>query len=97
MAVAAQPMSARALLRGIAEEGLTGGVRSASMAAMKTRLNTGGVVAGVVQPAPSAVLQNGTAGERLASGVRWAEVSGMNRQDGTQNTGGGALLLSLAI
>lgn len=75
-AVAAQPMSAHALLRGIAEERLTNEARSASMAAMKTRPNSDGALAGVGQPEPSAVLLRGTAGEMSASGVRWAEVSG---------------------
>lgn len=85
----AQPMSARALLRGVAEERLTNGVRYASMVAMKTRLNTGGSVAGVVQPASSAVLLKGVAGKRLASGVRCASVAGMNRRADTKIMRGG--------
>ena len=97
-AVAAQPMSARALLRGIAKERLANGVRYASVAGMKTRPNTDGAAAGVIQPAPSAVLSCGAASERSASGVRCAKVAGMNRRAGTQITrGGGALLPSLAV
>ena len=80
-AVAAQSLSAHALLRGTAEERLTNGVRSARVVGMKTRPNAGDGVAGVIQPAPSAVRLRGTVGERLASGVRWAEVSGMNKQE----------------
>lgn len=92
-AVAAQPMSARALLRGIAKERLTNRVRSASVSGMKTRTSTGGAAAGVVQPAPSAVLLSGVAGERLASGVRRAKMAGMNKRAVTQNTGGGGFLI----
>ena len=93
----AQPMSAHALLPGVAGEGLTNGVRSAKLVCMKTRPNTGGAVAGAGQPEPSAVLSCGSAVERLASGVRCASVAGMDRQPDTQITrGGGALLLSLA-
>ena len=44
--VAAQPMSARALPGGIAGERLTNGVRCASVAGVKTQLNTGGAAAG---------------------------------------------------
>ena len=90
--VAAQPMSAHALLRGVSREGLTNGVRYASVAGMKTRLNTDGAAAGVVQPAPSDALLNGVAGERLASGVPCASVAGMNRRADTQNTGGGPII-----
>ena len=57
--MAAQPISAHALPSGIAGERLTNGVRSASVAGMKTQLNTGGAAAGVVQPEPSAVLLSG--------------------------------------
>lgn len=88
-AVAAQPMSALALLRGVANERLTSGVRCASVADMKTRLNPESAVVGVVQPAPSAVLLSGVAGERSASGVGCAKVAGMNRPAGTQITRGG--------
>ena len=82
-------MSAQSLLRGVAKERLTCGVRSASVAAMKTRLNSNGAFADVVQPAPSAVALNGVALKRLASGVRCASVAGMNRGAGTQITRGG--------
>jgi len=87
--VTAQPMSAHSLLSGVSREGLTNGVRYASVAGMKTRLNLDGAAAGVFQPAPSAVLLNGVAGERLASGVLCARVSGMNRRAGKQITRGG--------
>lgn len=87
--VAAQSMSADALLRGVFEEGLANGVRFASVAGMKTRLNTDGAAAAVVQPAPSSVLLRGIAGERLASGVPCASVAGMNRRAETQITRGG--------
>ena len=91
----AQPMSAHALLRGVSREGLTNGVRYASVAGMKTQLNSDGAAAGVVQPAPSAALLNEVADERLASGVRCAKVAGMNRRAGTQITrGGGAYCLA---
>ena len=96
--VAAQPMSAHAVVRDVSREGLTNGVRSASVAGMKTQLNTGVAAAGVVQPEPSAVLPFGVAGERLVSGSRCARVAGMDRRADTQITrGGGALLPSLAI
>ena len=88
-AVAAQPISAHALLDGVAGERLTNGVRSASVAGMKTRPNTGGAVAVAGQPDPSAVLLRGAAGERLAFGSRCARVSGMSRRAGTQITRGG--------
>lgn len=88
--VTAQPMSAHALLRGVSRERLTNGVCSASVVGMKTRLNSDGAAAGVVQPAPSAVLSCGAAVERLASGVRCARMSGMNRRTDTQITRGGA-------
>ena len=87
-AVGAQPMSAHALLRDVSREGLTNGVRCASVAGMKTQLNTGGAAAGVVQSAPSDVRLIGVAGERLASDVRCAKVTGMNRQPDTQITRG---------
>ena len=90
--VAAQPMSAHALLGGIAGERLTNGVRSASVAGMKRRPNTGGAVAGAGQPDTSAVLLRGAAGERLASGSRCARVSGMNKRADTQITRGGGSL-----
>ena len=60
--VAAKPMSAHALLRGVSREGLTSGVRCVSVAGMKTRPNTGGAVAGAGQPDPPAVLLRGAAG-----------------------------------
>ena len=85
----AQPMSTHALLRDVSREGLTNGVRCASVADVKTRLNPESAVAGVVQPAPSAVLLSGVAGERLISGSRCASVAGMNRQPDTQITRGG--------
>ena len=91
-AVATQPMSHHALPGGVADERLTNGVRCASVADMKTRLNPESTVAGVVQPALSAVLLSGVAGERPASGVGCAKVAGMNRRPGTQNTGGGGFL-----
>lgn len=91
-AAKAQPMSDRALLRGISREGLINGVRYARVADMKTRLNSDSAAAGVLQPAPSAVLLDGVVGERLASGVRCAKVAGMNRRAGTQITRGGGSL-----
>ena len=91
VAAAAQPMSAHALLGGVAGEGLTNEARYANVAGMKTRPNSGGALAGVGQPEPSAVLLRGSAGERLAFGSRCARVSGMNRRAGTQITGGGVL------
>lgn len=90
--VAAQPMSAHVLLRGVSREGLTNGDRSASVAGMKIRLNSDGAAAGMVQPAPSAVVLNGVAGERLASGVRCARVAGMNRRADTKSRGGGGII-----
>lgn len=90
-AVAAQPMSPHALPHGLSGERLTSRFRCASMAGMKTRLNTDGAVAGVGQPAPSAALLNGAAGEKSASGVRCARVAGMNSRAGTQITRGGGL------
>ena len=90
-AVVTQPMSAHALPGGIAGERLTNGVRSDSVAGMKTRSNTDGALAGMAQPEPSAVLLRGTAGERLAFGSRCARVSGMSRRAGTQITRGGGL------
>ena len=93
MAVAvAQPMSHHALPRGVSREGLTNGVRYASVAGMKTRPNTDGALAGMAQPELSAVLPCGAAVERLASGVRCARVSGMNRRAGIQITRGGGSL-----
>ena len=89
--VAAQPLSAHALLRGVSREELTNGVRYASVAGMKTRLNSDGAAAGVVQPEPSAVLSCGVAVERSASGVRCASVAGMNRLADTKITRGGGL------
>ena len=86
-AVATQSMSARALLRGVSRERLTNGVRSASVAGMKTLPNTGGAVAVAGQPDPSAVLLRGAAGERSASGVRWASVAGLKKREAMQNTG----------
>ena len=90
--VSAQPMSAHALLRGVSREGLTNGVRFASVGGVKIRPTTSGAVAVVAQPAPSAALLNRVAGERLASGVRCARVAGMNSRAGTQITRGGGSL-----
>ena len=87
--VAAQPMYPNALSHGLSEERLTSWFRYASVADMKTRLNTDVAVVGVVQPAPSAALLNRVAGEMSASGVRCAKVAGMNRRAGTQITRGG--------
>lgn len=96
--VSAQPMSAHALLRGVSREGLTNGVRSDSVASMKTRPNAGGTMAVRAQLSPSAVLSCGAAGERLASGVRCAKVADMNRRaDAKSRGGGGSLLPSLAV
>ena len=89
---AAQPMSARTLWHGIAKERLTNGVRCASVAGVKTRPNTGGAVAGVVQPEPSVVLLSGVAGERLTSGVCSASVVGMSRELTRKSRGGGGSL-----
>ena len=69
--------SARALLCVVSRKGLTNGVRCARVAGMKTRPNTGGAVAVVVQPELSVILLSGVAGKRLASGVRSARVCGM--------------------
>ena len=91
-AATAQPMSAHALLRDVSREGLTNGVRCASVAGMKTQLNTGGAAAGVVQPEPSAVLSCGAARERLTSGVRFASVAGMSREPTRKSRGGGGSL-----
>lgn len=96
-ATAAQPMSPRALLHGFAGERLTSRIRLASVAGMKTRASTGVAVAGVVQPELSAILLSGVAGERLTGGSRCASVAGMNMPEAAHNTGGGALLPSLAI
>ena len=96
--VAAQPMSDRALLRGVSREGLTNGVRFANVGGVKIRPTASGAVAVVAQPAPSAVLLNVVAAERLASGVRCAKVADMNRRaDAKSRGGGGALLPSLAV
>ena len=91
-AVAAQPMSDHALPGGVAVERLTSGVRSASVAGMKTLPNTGGAVAVAGQPDPSAVLLRGAAGERSASGVRSASVVGMSRELTRKSRGGGGSL-----
>ena len=91
-AMTAQPMYHHALPGGVAGERLTNGVRSASVAGMKTRPNTDGALAGMAQPEPSAVLSCGAAVERLASGVRCVSVAGMNRRDGRRITRGGGSL-----
>ena len=86
---AAQLLSPRALLRGVAKEGLTNRVGCAKVTGMKTRTSTGGAAAGVTQLVPSAVLLNGVAGEWSASGVRCASVAGMNRRANMKSRGGG--------
>ena len=48
--VAAQPMSAHALLRGISEEGLTNGVRYASVAGMNSPAATQTTGGGALLP-----------------------------------------------
>lgn len=85
-------MYSLALSHGLSEERLTSRFRYASVADMKTRLNSDGAAAGVVQPAPSAVLSCGAAGERSASGVRCAKVAGMNRSSRHANHAGGGSL-----
>ena len=87
-----QPTSAHALSHGLSEECLTSRFRYASVADMKTRLNSDGAAARVVQPAPSAVLSCGAAGERSASGVPCAKVTGMNRRADAKSRGGGGII-----